>query len=389
MAVRFMNEGWSIKKLQKLIMLSATYQQDSEVDPAVAKADPDNRLLSHFARQRLDWEATRDSLLAAAGRLDSAMGGRPVDILDSTRRTIYGFIDRQNLPGVFRSFDYASPDATSAQRFTTTVPQQALFLMNSPFVVQEAQGLLNRPEVASERDPASRIVALYKLVYQRTPTPDEVTLGAHFVGSEGDGEQVAEVWRYGYGTYDEPSHRTLHFTPLAHFTGTVWQSGKQIPDPELGFVSLTASGGHPGRDLQHAAIRRWVSPIDGVVRINGTISHKETQGDGVRAHIISSRLGELASWNVFHMEASTDVDNVEVRKGDTIDFLVDCKTNDGFDSFGWTPVIKVTSAPVAGNDGPAVWSAATEFGGTHAKSLSTWVKYAQVLLESNEFVFVD
>jgi hypothetical protein len=389
MAVRFMENGWSIKKLQKLIMLSATYQQSSEVDPAVAKADPDNRYLSHFTRQRLDWEATRDSLLAASGQLDTALGGRPVEILDSNRRTVYAFIDRQNLPGVFRSFDYASPDATSPQRFVTTVPQQALFMMNSPFVEQQAQALLRRPEVAGEHDPVRRIAQLYKIVYQRMPTADELTLGTQFVGSEEDAEQVAEVWHYGYGSYDEASHRTGHFSPLAHFTGSVWQAGTQIPDPELGFVSLTSGGGHPGRDVNHAAIRRWVSPIDGVVRITGTVSHKETQGDGVRAHIISSRLGELASWNVFHMDASTDVDNIEVRKGDKIDFLVDCKANDGFDSFAWAPVIKVASAPVAGNDGPAVWSAATEFGASHAKPPSAWLKYAQVLLESNEFVFVD
>src|SRR6202011_2762524 len=101
------------KKMHKLIMLSATYQQGSEFDPAVAKRDPDNLLLSHFNRHRLDWEATRDSLLVAAGRLDSTIGGRPVEVMESTRRTVYGFIDRQNLPGLFRAFDFASPDTTS------------------------------------------------------------------------------------------------------------------------------------------------------------------------------------------------------------------------------------------------------------------------------------
>ena len=142
-------------------------------------------------------------------------------------------------------------------------------------------------------------------------------------------------------------------------------------------------------DREHAAIRRWVSPLDGVVQIMGTISHKQDKGDGVRAHIISSRLGELASWNVFNMEATTDVDHVEVKKGDTIDFLVDCGGSDLCHSFGWAPVIRVASAPVAGNDGPAVWSAEPAFAGPAAKPLDAWVKYAQVLLESNEFVFVD
>ena len=389
LALRFVENGWSVKAMQKLIMLSATYQQSSEYDPVVAKADPENLLLSHFNRQRLDWEATRDSLLASAGHLDLAMGGKPVEILESSRRTVYGFIDRQNLSGVFRAFDFASPDATSPQRFTTTVPQQALFLMNSPFAVQQAESVVQRPEVAGESDPAGRVSQLYKIIYQRSPRPQEIALGLQFVGSEQGVDHPASPWRYGYGEFDEASGRTKTFTALAHFTGQTWQGGAQIPDKNLAFLSLNASGGHPGRDVQHAAIRRWVSPIDGVIQISGTVAHEEKQGDGIRARIISSRSGELASWNVFHMKAATNIENIEVKKGDAIDFLVDCKANDGFDSFGWAPVIKAADPAIAGNDGPARWSAADGFSGPVAAHLDSWVKYAQVLLESNEFVFVD
>jgi hypothetical protein len=389
LALRLEDGGWSIKKLHKLIMLSATYQQGSQSDPAVAKADPDNLLLSHFTRHRLDWEATRDSLLFTAGRLDLAAGGKPVESLELARRTVYVYINRQDLPGVFRAFDFASPDATSPQRFTTTVPQQALFLMNSPFVVQQAQGLMQRPEIAQESDPAQRVAQLYRAVYQRDPTPDERMLAGQFIGADNDSDHRSTVWEYGYGQYDEESHKTATFTRLPHFTGTAWQGGPKLPDPALKFVHLTSGGGHAGADHQHAAIRRWVSPFDGVVRITGTVSHMQTQGEGIRAHIVSSRQGELASWNVFHMEAATDVDNVDVKKGDTIDFIVDCRGSDAFDGFGWSPVIKVASAPVAGNDGPKAWSAADGFAGPQAKPLDAWVKYAQVLLESNEFVFVD
>jgi len=389
LALRFVENGWSIKKIHKLIMLSATYQQGSEFDPAVAKRDPDNLLLSHFNRHRLDWEATRDSLLVAAGRLDTTTGGRPVEVMESTRRTVYGFIDRQNLPGLFRAFDFASPDTTSAQRFTTTVPQQALFLMNNPFVVQQAQALLRRPEIAGESDRAKRVIQLYRVLYNRAPTADELTLAATFISGEGAGNDDSIVWKYGYGQYDEVEHRTTSFTAFTHYSNAGWHPGTKFPDPTMNCLLLTAAGGHPGTDRQHAAIRRWVSPIDGVVRIMGTVSHMQAQGDGIRAHIISSRFGELAAWNVFNRKATTDVDNVEVKKGDTIDFLVDCGGGDLCDSFGWAPVIRVASAPVAGNDGPAVWSAEPSFAGPQAQPLNAWVKYAQVLLESNEFVFVD
>ncbi len=179
--------GWSVKKLLRLILLSSTYQQSSLLSPPSSAAqDPDNALLSRMNRRRLDFEATRDALLWASGQLDLTMGGKSEDLTKqpfSKRRTIYGFVDRQNLPNLFRTFDFASPDTHAPQRFTTTVPQQALFLMNSPFVVEQARTLMNRKEIAEVKDPAQRIQALYRLLYQRAATPDEVALGLRFLES--------------------------------------------------------------------------------------------------------------------------------------------------------------------------------------------------------------
>ena len=196
LAIRFMDDGWSIKQLHRLIMLSATYQQSSEADPATLKADPDNTLVSHFNRQRLDWEATRDSLLFASNRLDLKLGGRAEDILESSRRSVYGFIDRQNLPGVFRAFDFATPDTTSPQRFTTTVPQQALFLMNSPFSVREARELMKRSEVASATDPTAKIDAIYRIVYQREPTPQETAIALEFLQTDAGSKKLTAWEQY-------------------------------------------------------------------------------------------------------------------------------------------------------------------------------------------------
>src|SRR5206468_2153725 len=107
LAWRFMEEGWSIKKLHRWIMLSATYQQSNEGDRRLAGLDPENRLLGKMNCQRLDFEAMRDALLHVAGQPDGTMGGAAVPLTTapfSRRRTVYGFIDRQNLPGVFRTF---------------------------------------------------------------------------------------------------------------------------------------------------------------------------------------------------------------------------------------------------------------------------------------------
>jgi hypothetical protein len=163
------------------------------------KLDPENRLLGRITRKRLTWEGLRDNLLVAAGRLDPAVGGRSVDLFASpfpTRRTLYGFIDRQNLPGTFRSFDMALPDTHAPQRFSTTVPQQALFLMNSTFVLEQAKALTAR---ASDPDPAKRVAALYRLAYARAPTAEEVSLATAFLKppAEGTGlspwDQLAQV----------------------------------------------------------------------------------------------------------------------------------------------------------------------------------------------------
>jgi len=184
LADRFVKDGWSIKELHRLILLSETYRQRSDDRPECAKADPENRLLWKFNRQRLDFEALRDSMLAVAGRLDATIGGPAVNLLAEPfvpRRTIYGFIDRQNLPGLYRTFDFASPDTHAPRRYTTTVPQQALFLMNSPFAVQQAKALAARPDVAGEPDTEGRIEAIYRILYGRSPTPTEVDLGVRFV----------------------------------------------------------------------------------------------------------------------------------------------------------------------------------------------------------------
>ena len=187
LALRFVENKWSVKQLHRLIMLSATYQQGSNYNAVAFKADPDNALLWRMNRRRLEFEAMRDTVLAVSGKLDRKLGGRPADITgDSSnpRRTVYGFIDRQNLPGMFRAFDFASPDTHSPQRFTTTVPQQALFMMNSPFIVNQAKALAAKPEVAQENEPAKRVEKIYRLLYGRPPTADELAAAAEFLHGE-------------------------------------------------------------------------------------------------------------------------------------------------------------------------------------------------------------
>ncbi len=187
LARSFLESGWSIKALHRRIMLSSTYQQSSDLRTDCLERDPQNRLLWRYNRQRLDFESMRDAVLAVAGTLDATMGGPSVALLESppsTRRTIYGFIDRQNLDGVYRTFDFAVPDATSPKRFVTTVPQQALFLMNSPFVQQQAGKLaeaVEREANPSTQGGEDRVCRLYRRVLGRSPESSELALGTSFL----------------------------------------------------------------------------------------------------------------------------------------------------------------------------------------------------------------
>ncbi|HEY4307934.1 MAG TPA: PSD1 and planctomycete cytochrome C domain-containing protein [Pirellulales bacterium] len=182
----FMDEGWSLKRLHRMIVLSQTYGQASDDRTECRTNDPENRFLWRANRRRLDFEAMRDSFLALSGRLDTALEGRSIDIWAqpySTRRSIYAFVDRQDLPGIFRMFDFASPDVSTPQRPTTMVPQQGLFVMNSPFVLEQARYLARRAEVAQATEPAAKVQTLYQVAFARLAEADEVQLGVAFVAS--------------------------------------------------------------------------------------------------------------------------------------------------------------------------------------------------------------
>jgi hypothetical protein len=193
LASRFIDENWSIKKMHKLIMMSAVYQQSSANNPRYAQTDPNNRLLWRANIRRLEFEPLRDSLLAIGGTLDSTMYGRPVDLSKEavTRRSIYGFIDRQNPADVLVNFDFANPDMTNGKRHQTTVPQQALFFMNSPLVVESAKNLVARKEFASLSTEEGRIGFLYTAIYQRKPTVEEIQLGLEFLSQDPSTQRVS------------------------------------------------------------------------------------------------------------------------------------------------------------------------------------------------------
>jgi mono/diheme cytochrome c family protein len=185
LASYFMENGWSQKKLHKLILMSNTWRQSSADNPRHAQIDPDNRLLWRANIRRLDFEPLRDSVLHIGGILDLRPGGKPDDLTDqtNTRRSIYGYIDRANVPEVMNHFDFATPSMATGKRYQTIVPQQALFLMNSPLVVEQARRAVTRADFKKLSSDEAKIEFLYGLLYQRPPTDIEKRLAREFVAS--------------------------------------------------------------------------------------------------------------------------------------------------------------------------------------------------------------
>ena len=413
LAASFIESGWSVKQLHRWIVLSGTYRQSGDIlgprpspvasseRPGTAAVpgtvDPDNALLHHFPRRRLDFEAMRDTLLAVAGTLDVTPGGLPDDLTKqpfATRRTVYGFIDRQNLPGMFRTFDYPNPDVSSAGRFATTVPQQALFMLNSPFVQEQARSVIKRTELSAAKSDADKVRALYRVLYQRQPDAVELKLARDFLRRPSAVTETRVTtpagWQYGYGVYDPASNHVRDFTPMTVRRDGRISPAEKFPDATFGHLSITATGGHPGRTEKQASIRRWIAPGVGKLTVEGTLAHANANGDGVRGRIVSSDGGRYAEWTVHNGKVETKLD-LEVQGGETIDFMVDCIGNPTADAFTWAPTLVFTPGPDSGEMAVRSWNAKKDFE-TAAKPvvpLTRWEELAQVLLLANELAFVD
>jgi mono/diheme cytochrome c family protein len=183
LADRFVQSGWSIKQMHRLIMLSSTYQQSAQAQPQTLKLDPANRLWGHMNRQRLEAEALRDSLLTVAGKLDTAMGGQAIRDFNSPRRTLYIMTIRSDRTGYGSLFDAADPTSSMDRRTSSTVAPQALFLLNDAFVLTQARALAERLLHDAPQSNEARIQRAYMLLYGRPPSVAEIKIGRQLLTS--------------------------------------------------------------------------------------------------------------------------------------------------------------------------------------------------------------
>ncbi len=208
MASWFMENGWSLKKLHKLMVMTGSYQQDSRPTAKGMTTDATNQWLWRYNIQRLDFEELRDTMLVLGGNLDAKMGGQPVPIAAPTgqsnrygspmagaisdknpnRRTVYAMIDRAALPDMFQTFDFANPDMSTGERVLTTVPQQALFMLNSPFVAEQVKQILQRKDFPASGSADEKVRFLFRIAFQRAPRADELKMALAYLE-----EQEAEA----------------------------------------------------------------------------------------------------------------------------------------------------------------------------------------------------
>ena len=348
-------------------------------------------------RRRLDFEAMRDTLLSATDQLDgSQIGGKSENIVEPgvRRRTLYAHVDRQNLPAVFRVFDFASPDTHNPKRPQTTVPQQALFLLNNPFVIDLAERVAQETQTLKH---AERVDAIFARIYARRPTGRERAWIADMLAEADRMTAAASLggWSYGHGKVNADG--AVDFQPLRYFESR-WSAGPELPDPKLNWVSLTADGGHPGSEGDGD------TPLGGARWVDGgqAIDHRlpgappAEEGDGVRGRIVSNRHGVLAERTVHHGAGAVHA-AVDVSAGDTIDFIVDGIANVNHDSFRWRVTLNGALEPKAeqGSSGLGAatlrtrWDSREDFGGERSKPLDPWAQLAQVMLNSNELLFLD
>ncbi len=390
----FVENDWSLKKLHHLILTSETWQQRSD-NPHAAEnmlADAENRLLWKFVRKRLELEQMRDGMLDVAGNLDGEMFGRPVKIFEppfSNRRSVYAFIDRQNLDPTFRNFDFSNPQETTGKRPSTTIPMQALFTLNNPFVQNQGE-ILAKKTAASE----DRIAELHRAVFAREPSDSDRQLADSFLTAfEAESKrrgvhQTNTPWSYGWGNIDEDTGKVV-FHPFEHWVEETWQVGAERPlkNSPLSYLYVNKDGrGHPGNTANESLIYEWRAPADLRLALNGVVERSNVgKGNGVRVKVATSGGGLVVDRLLDPAKDKLEVKipELKVASGETVYFIVDPhEKNPSYDSVRWNPELSDLDRKWPN------WELVESYSGP-ANPASAWGAYAQALLNTNRFLFID
>jgi hypothetical protein len=450
LAVRFVETGWSLKWLHREIMLSATYRQSSHSrnSEELQAVDPGNRLLTHFNRRRLDAEALRDSVLAVSGRLDAKIGGPSGDADDANfkRRTIYAGVSRHKLSDTLQTFDFPDPAIHCARRAETTTPLQQMFVLNSPFMKQEAAALAGRIQQHGGSVLVDRVHFVHRLLFGREASDAEVQIAREFLpskrtqtvdqtGSSADGEapefKGARIRSVVKGLGDTYSVEMWIRNTLAYkarpVTGYFFSRGLDQPANDHGDsfgITGTASptpgrllfyNGHPHRQSitgktelaantwHHVAFVRVADSValylNGQLEISGTAKLGYQPGaeqmfvGGRRDNFANfqGRLQEAAIYNrpLTSDEVSASFAASGLPSGEHSHEKYSAAVSKAKPIAYWPLRIDAASSTratdISGNDHHGEYEQPVESG----IQVTLWQRYAHALLSSNEFLYVD
>jgi Protein of unknown function (DUF1553)/Protein of unknown function (DUF1549)/Planctomycete cytochrome C len=388
---------WSIKRTVRRIVTTKIYQQSSDVNEDSFALDPQNQYLTRSSRRRRDFESLRDSMLQCAGMLDRQMGGQSVEISGlsvASRRTVYAMIDRQDLPALFRTFDFASPDIHSPGRYQTTVPQQSLFLLNHPQTYELATKIADSIRQESGGNMDRQTDLMFQRVLGRRPTSEEMdqtraflqTPVAAFVGPI----DPRSLWSYGYSNLSENQHRPTDFHPFELFRDNRHQHAEKFPaENEFGYASITTGGGHTANDTSKAVVRRFTAPVAGKVTVREDFGHQSDQGDGVH---FALWMGDRRIHDDIQKAARANrgPKTYSMKAGETLDFIAYCGRDSSFDSFDWKikVVLQMPDGRTLSTESDKDFADTQSIEKKH-RGLDRLSQLAQVLLMSNEFAFID
>ncbi|MCC6507699.1 MAG: PSD1 domain-containing protein [Pirellulaceae bacterium] len=367
LAADFVQQGWSLKKLHRLILESTAWRQSSVRDAARQAIDPDNRFYWRKNLQRLDAEIIRDRMLAVVDRLDRQPFGAPVAIKEDdagqvivdgsqTRRSLYIRQRRTQPVAMLQTFDAPVMETNCEYRPVSTVATQSLMLLNGEFTIEQAGHLADRVlRDTKESEPSTLSDGHAVAALPALPQPK---IGA---------------WSYGTGTYDEANGKVTGFSSLPVWNGSRWQGAGELPGGPSGWAFLHAQGGHPG-NASYAVIRRWTAAQACTLSVQGTFEHQSPHGDGTRGRLVSSRAGLLGTWTAHNNKVETSLKDVTVELGESLDFLVECIAHETSDSFLWPVKLQWKTG-----DGPAMSADSTaDFHGPGltGEQLARQVQYA-------------
>lgn len=398
LALRFQASGGSLKDLHRLLLTSRAFRLAADGPASNNYIDEANSLFWKWNRRRADFEATRDRLLHTAGSLDLAtQGGRSVP-LDSvaadSRRSLYAFIDRYALPATFVSFDLPHPDHHAPRRIETTVPQQALWFLNGPAILRQAQGLAAHPDFTAIDAPESRIESLFQRIHRRLPTAAETTAILAWFDSLDPATyqpRLTGTWRVLHAPDTASPHHQVQ--PFPTFADGVWKTGPDPATAPIRWLHASPQGGHAA--AHHTLILRWQALSSGQARLSGSIRRSQQGGQALEWQITSSHTSDQA-----HHAAALDPEShaspaspwLNMQPGDFIDFHLSAPHGDAFGGFHWDFQIHGRESATA----PAVEISrlrddfpTTDSTPSPSPAGDPWADLIQMLWASNEFIFID